>query len=188
MNAHDIERLWVGATRYYLGRMTADTHSYCAQLIGEWWWLPRSLRDQIQRDVEREFERDDEWRKNDSLRPYPLGMDCDREAWERVRGLWRGNTPSSGAASAISDKNPCETPVNDGKCRKCGGTMRPGKALVNGWSGSDDMGEVCTVSADPKLHKLIDCMKCEKCGWSVSIGADGECVNFIRSEIAGMVK
>ncbi|MDR0480869.1 MAG: hypothetical protein LBG66_03170 [Gallionellaceae bacterium] len=61
---------------------------------------------------------------------------------------------------------------DDNACPKCGGTLRPGKALVNGWSGSDDMGEVCTVSADPKLHKLIDCMKCEKCGWSVSIGAD----------------
>ena len=58
----------------------------------------------------------------------------------------------------------------NGNCPQCGGTLRPGKAIVNGWSGCDDMGEVCTVSPDPRISKMIGCIKCGECGWSVSAG------------------
>ncbi len=53
-------------------------------------------------------------------------------------------------------------------CKKCGGEMKQGKALEQSFSGKPDFigGSVCTVSPDGTAN-LIDCMKCEKCGWSV---------------------
>ena len=180
MTAIEIECVWLGATRYYLiGSKTADTHLYCCLLINVWWKLSKRLRRYIQHNVEREFERDDEARKsrNEHL---PLGMDCDREAWEQVRALWRDKDKNPANKDAINDtlkdispRLPDEMSVS-GHCPKCGGTLRPGKALVNGWSGCDDMGEICTVSLDPRISKMIDCMKCEKCGWSVSAGENQE--------------
>ena len=54
-------------------------------------------------------------------------------------------------------------------CRKCGSAMKPGKAIAATYTGIPDFpgGEVCTVSAGGQ-GKLIDCMKCIKCGWSVT--------------------
>jgi hypothetical protein len=57
-------------------------------------------------------------------------------------------------------------------CKKCGGNMTPGKAIENGYSGYPDFpGDkyACTVSVDPKKWKLVDCLKCEKCGWSTTV-------------------
>jgi hypothetical protein len=54
---------------------------------------------------------------------------------------------------------------------KCGGKMRPGKALAQTFTGGtpDFPGDdhVSTMSAGGP-GKMIDCMKCEKCGWSVT--------------------
>lgn len=82
--------VWLGATRYYLGRMTAAVGSFCDLLRVEWKHLPQETRDLIQRDVEEEFRRDDNARGWE-LEPhaFPLGMDCDRAEWEKVRKLWR---------------------------------------------------------------------------------------------------
>jgi hypothetical protein len=54
-------------------------------------------------------------------------------------------------------------------CRKCGASMKPGKALEDIMSGIPDFPghEVMTVSPSGR-GKLIDCMKCEKCGYSVT--------------------
>lgn len=62
------------------------------------------------------------------------------------------------------------------ECKNCGGAMKPSKAIVCRATGladfllSDYLGgaEVMTMSLDPSQPVLIDCMKCEKCGWSVS--------------------
>jgi len=55
------------------------------------------------------------------------------------------------------------------KCLKCGHEMEPGIAIVCGVTGVEDFPNViCTVSADPTKPKLIDCLKCPGCGWSVS--------------------
>jgi len=57
------------------------------------------------------------------------------------------------------------------KCNKCEGTMVKGKALEQTSSGIPDfVGDehVCTVSAGVS-GKLEDCMKCESCGWSVTL-------------------
>ena len=60
-------------------------------------------------------------------------------------------------------------------CRKCGGTMKPGKAMGQTFVGGvpDFIGEThsSTFSAGgPGV--LIDCMKCVDCGWSVTPGQE----------------
>ena len=90
----DIESmLWIAATRYYLGRMTADVGEFCAHLIGAWKRLDDHTRDVIRRSVASEFERDDRARQLSADpsatlhhdRRMPLGEDYDRREWERVR-------------------------------------------------------------------------------------------------------
>lgn len=57
-------------------------------------------------------------------------------------------------------------------CRKCGGAMKPGKAMWQTFIGAPDFpGDKgtelgCTISPGGP-GKLIDCMKCEQCGWSL---------------------
>lgn len=55
------------------------------------------------------------------------------------------------------------------KCKRCGGEMLPGKVIVEtvGWVPDFIGGEVVTMSACV-AGWLVDCLKCEKCGWSVS--------------------
>lgn len=58
-------------------------------------------------------------------------------------------------------------------CRKCGSEMRPGTAIVNKMTGiSDFIGskDVVTLSPDPKQPVMVDCLKCTRCGWSVTHG------------------
>jgi hypothetical protein len=79
--------LWVGATRYYMGRMSYAVSDFCNLLIGSWNELGENTKAIIQRDVEEEVVRDDESRKRgDSF--HPLGHDCDRKSWEHVIKLW----------------------------------------------------------------------------------------------------
>jgi hypothetical protein len=55
-------------------------------------------------------------------------------------------------------------------CKKCHGEMKPSKAIVTRASGIGDFGkhDVVTMSPDPRQPILVDCMKCSKCGYSVS--------------------
>jgi len=88
MDSRDELTLWVGATRYYMGRMTYAVANYCNLLLGSWNELSENTKTIIQRDIEEEFQRDDESRaRGDSF--HPLGHDCDRKAWEHVRKMWR---------------------------------------------------------------------------------------------------
>lgn len=61
--------------------------------------------------------------------------------------------------------------VAPGTCRQCGGTMRPGKSLAQTWGevSPDFPGEntIGTINYGGP-GAMIDCMKCEKCGWSVT--------------------
>lgn len=54
-------------------------------------------------------------------------------------------------------------------CRKCGGKMKPGQALGQTCIGFPDFigGEVITLSPGGPGY-LIDCLKCEKCGYSIT--------------------
>jgi hypothetical protein len=56
-------------------------------------------------------------------------------------------------------------------CRKCGAEMLPGVALVNRLRGVPDFvgsKDVVTMSPDTKAPVRVRCLKCVKCGWSVS--------------------
>lgn len=79
--------LWLGATRYYLGRETYAVGQFCDILIEAWPALSKRTQALIRRDIEEAFERDDAARFRVQTW-IPLGRDCDRAQWERVRALW----------------------------------------------------------------------------------------------------
>ena len=56
-------------------------------------------------------------------------------------------------------------------CRRCGGQMRLGRALISTIRGQPDFadGEVVTQSPGGP-GRLVDCLKCSACGHSVFIG------------------
>lgn len=56
-------------------------------------------------------------------------------------------------------------------CKKCGGEMKPGKAIAQTLTGGlpDFPGDTYCVTLSPGgSGKLIDCLKCASCGWSVT--------------------
>lgn len=85
--AFDAHEMLIFATRYCYGRKTIAAASFAQQLAEAWPTIPAHTRRVIQRDLEREFERDDAARA-DGRAYRPLGMDCDRQAWEGVRQAW----------------------------------------------------------------------------------------------------
>ena len=77
----------IAAFRYCCGRQTYIVGACVEWLIDIWPMLSENTQAVIKRDLESEFERDDEARaRGESYRP--LGADCDRADWERVRKLW----------------------------------------------------------------------------------------------------
>jgi hypothetical protein len=78
--------LWLGAFRYYCGRMTYAVGDFCDLLRKEWSSLPKYTQDLIKIELEETFARDDEIRPEGHY--APLGADCDRAEWEKVRNLW----------------------------------------------------------------------------------------------------
>lgn len=90
----------IAAFRYCCGRQTYIVGACADWLVDIWPLLTQHTQRVIQRDLEREFELDDAARAHaDSY--MPLGHACDREAWERVRSLWRGS--QAGIDSGGSD-------------------------------------------------------------------------------------
>lgn len=64
--------------------------------------------------------------------------------------------------------------VSEGRavnCKHCNTPMRPGLAIQQTYTGTPDFpgGEVVTMSPSGP-GKLIDCIKCPQCGWSVTKG------------------
>lgn len=76
------------AFRYCCGRQTYIVGACADWLVDNWAKFPKNVRDVIQRDLEETFTQDDEARKDLNLTYKPLGWDCDRKEWERVRALW----------------------------------------------------------------------------------------------------
>lgn len=77
----------IAAFRYCCGRMSYIVSDCADWLISVWPELSDNTKTVIQRDLEREFQKDDQARlAGDQYKP--LGMDCDRAEWERVRKLW----------------------------------------------------------------------------------------------------
>jgi hypothetical protein len=90
MNDKEKSTVWIGAFRYYMGRMTYAVSDFCDILIKEWPSLPEHAKQIIKRDLEEGFERDDRLRSASDLPTigYALGHDCDRAEWAKVRALW----------------------------------------------------------------------------------------------------
>jgi hypothetical protein len=83
----DPHSLLIAATRYYVGRMTIGSCAFAQELASAWPEIPEDTKGIIRRDLERDFDRDDEARKRgDEF--LPLGADCDRAGWELVRAAW----------------------------------------------------------------------------------------------------
>ena len=78
---------YIAAFRYCLGRQTYIVGDCADWLIKTWPLLSAQTKAIIQRDLEDEFRRDDEAR-SDGHEYKPLGADCDRFQWARVRKLW----------------------------------------------------------------------------------------------------
>ena len=82
------ELMVLSAFSYCCGRSTYVVGVCADWLLDIWPMLGENTRHVIQRDLELAFERDDKARATgDSYKP--LGWDCDREQWERVRKLWK---------------------------------------------------------------------------------------------------
>ncbi len=82
----------LAAFRYCCGRQTYIVGVCVDWLIGKWAHFPEKERLLIRRDLETEFKRDDEARAmGEEFKP--LGWDCDRKDWERVRALWADTAP-----------------------------------------------------------------------------------------------
>ena len=81
----------LAAFRYCLGRMTYIVGDCERWIFANWEHFPPNVKKLIQREVEEEIKRDDEARA-EGREHKPLGHDCDRAAWERVRTLWKDKT------------------------------------------------------------------------------------------------
>ena len=146
MDDEEALTLWLGAARYYLGRMSYAVSDFCDLLRRTWPRLPARVRLLIRRDVEERIAADDAARGDGrSAMTLPLGMDCDREQWQRVRALWAD------------------------ECPRCAGRMSPGVALASTAVGRADFpgGDVITVSPGGP-GKVVACFKCEACGHSTT--------------------
>lgn len=95
----DSRMIIVGAFRYYLGRMTISVSSFTDWLVHRWHNLDEGTRKIIAREIEEAFAADDAERAkakatggNLSSMGLPLGWDCDRASWARVRAMYRTPT------------------------------------------------------------------------------------------------
>ena len=83
----------VAAFRYCCGRRTYIVQECADWLIANWSDFSDNTKAAIKRDLDSEFRLDDEARRTNSEHK-PLGYDCDRQQWDRVRSLWLDNSES----------------------------------------------------------------------------------------------
>jgi hypothetical protein len=83
--------------RYFVGRMSASVSDFAERLARSWYHIDPRYKALIRDELTREFARDDELRAERKLKkpeetsyPFslPLGHDCDRAAWDKVRTAW----------------------------------------------------------------------------------------------------
>ena len=80
----DRDMMVICAFRYCLGRRTYVVSECVAWLIRAWDKLDAKARVVIERDLLEEIKRDDDARAEGG-EWHPLGMDCDRADWLRLR-------------------------------------------------------------------------------------------------------
>jgi hypothetical protein len=88
----EVTLIAIAAFRYYLGQQTIAVQGFCRWLQAAWRELDGGTKAIIERELEKEFSRDDEARglpPKAEYRHLRLGHDCDRAAWSRVRALYR---------------------------------------------------------------------------------------------------
>jgi hypothetical protein len=74
----------IAAVRYCIGRRSYIVSDCVDWILANWDDWPENVKITIQRDLEYEFEKvaqNPDWN--------PLGHDCDKREWERVRALWK---------------------------------------------------------------------------------------------------
>lgn len=77
----------LAAVRYCLGRMSYIVGDCVDWLVEQWPNISESTRKTIARDVDEAIKLDDEDRMQ-RREHKRLGMDMDREQWDRARKLW----------------------------------------------------------------------------------------------------
>ncbi len=78
----------VATFRYCLGRQTYIVQECADWLLLHWPEIEQPARNLIQYELECAFEQDDKARAGEAKGYKPLGWNCDRQQWERVRSLW----------------------------------------------------------------------------------------------------
>ena len=88
--------------RYFMGRMTIAACCFADDLANAWPLLEERTQNLIRKELDEAFAKDDELRADPacSSHNYPLGMDCDRAHWERVRAAYTANNRSSATPDA----------------------------------------------------------------------------------------
>ena len=84
----------IAAVRYCLGRTTYITHDCSEWLVQQWPNIKPRARAVIKRDIDEAFASDDVAREAGD-RYKPLGWDCDRAVWQKVRELWPPNVEAN---------------------------------------------------------------------------------------------
>lgn len=87
INNFDEEFLVIATFRYCVGRRTISACFFAKELAENWHILPENIQIIIKRELNRAFEEDDTARKNNETY-LPLGMDCDRQAWQLVKNAY----------------------------------------------------------------------------------------------------
>lgn len=112
------------AFRYALGRMSTAPSTCADWLVAHWHLVPARTRAIIIRDLEEAFDRDDRFKAHEKntieLKNWrPLGHDCDRAQWARVRALYR--TPTCWKCGTECKDDVPHTLHTDGErsCRDC---------------------------------------------------------------------
>lgn len=80
LDDQELATLWIASFRYYCGRMTLATHSFCGSLVRHWDSIPLHAKAIILEDLREDVQRDSESRARGDGH-HPLGMDMDRAAW-----------------------------------------------------------------------------------------------------------
>lgn len=105
MSYFDTEDLVKSSADYYLGRTSANVEFFCRDLCRAWTLLPEHVQRYIRMIVEEAFSRDDRLRSSGRAEHLPLGHDCDRRSWERVRALWSESGKDTDERSGNHDNN-----------------------------------------------------------------------------------
>lgn len=89
---HDgIDDLVFWSFRYFLGRQTIATCQFAEELSKAFPLLNKRVKNLIRRELDRSFQEDDKARKNNE-KFLPLGLDCDRQQWQKVREAYLADT------------------------------------------------------------------------------------------------